>query len=140
MPMSRAAVVVNPTKLDDDKAFRKSVRRVMDDHPVKRTARLVGVAGHGADSPKSPPPSLARLLLTVIDRVQTVNRSRLPRGRRCQTMSVLDACEPRHGLPAKAAMQARHARIRSPIVSFWARALDPGCLTYRGKSWDPGGA
>jgi Sphingosine kinase and enzymes related to eukaryotic diacylglycerol kinase len=24
--------VVNPTKLDDDEAFRKSVRRVMDDH------------------------------------------------------------------------------------------------------------
>ena len=32
--MSRAAVVVNPTKLDDDEAFRKSVRRVMGDHPV----------------------------------------------------------------------------------------------------------
>jgi len=32
MPMSRAAVVVNPTKLDDDEAFRKSVRQVMDDH------------------------------------------------------------------------------------------------------------
>jgi YegS/Rv2252/BmrU family lipid kinase len=31
-PMSRAAVVVNPTKLDDDEAFRKSVRQVMDDH------------------------------------------------------------------------------------------------------------
>jgi len=31
-PMSRAAVVVNPTKLDDDEAFRKSVRRAMDDH------------------------------------------------------------------------------------------------------------
>jgi YegS/Rv2252/BmrU family lipid kinase len=30
--MSRAAVVVNPTKLDDDEAFRKSVRRVMDDN------------------------------------------------------------------------------------------------------------
>ncbi len=30
--MSKAAVVVNPTKLDDDEAFRKSVRRVMDDH------------------------------------------------------------------------------------------------------------
>ena len=30
--MSRAAVVVNPTKLDDDEAFRKSVRRFMDDH------------------------------------------------------------------------------------------------------------
>jgi YegS/Rv2252/BmrU family lipid kinase len=30
--MSRAAVVINPTKLDDDEAFRKSVRRVMDDH------------------------------------------------------------------------------------------------------------
>jgi YegS/Rv2252/BmrU family lipid kinase len=29
--MSRAAVVVNPTKLDDDEAFRKSVRRAMDD-------------------------------------------------------------------------------------------------------------
>ena len=31
-PMSRAAVVVNPTKLDDDEAFRKSVRQIMDDH------------------------------------------------------------------------------------------------------------
>ena len=31
-PVSRAAVVVNPTKLDDDEAFRKSVRQVMDDH------------------------------------------------------------------------------------------------------------
>ncbi len=30
--MSRAAVVVNSTKLDDDEAFRKSVRRVMDDY------------------------------------------------------------------------------------------------------------
>src|SRR6201985_2974731 len=30
--MSRAAVVVNPTKLDDEEAFHKSVRRVMDDH------------------------------------------------------------------------------------------------------------
>ena len=30
--MSRAAVVMNPTKLDDDEAFRKSVRQVMDDH------------------------------------------------------------------------------------------------------------
>jgi YegS/Rv2252/BmrU family lipid kinase len=30
--MSRAAVVVNPTKLDDDEAFRKSVRRVMGEH------------------------------------------------------------------------------------------------------------
>jgi YegS/Rv2252/BmrU family lipid kinase len=30
--MSRAAVVVNPTKLDDDDAFRKSVRRVMDEY------------------------------------------------------------------------------------------------------------
>lgn len=29
--MSRAAIVVNPTKLDDDDAFRKSVRRVMTD-------------------------------------------------------------------------------------------------------------
>jgi len=32
MPMSRAGVVVNPTKLEDDEAFRKSVRQVMDDH------------------------------------------------------------------------------------------------------------
>jgi YegS/Rv2252/BmrU family lipid kinase len=32
MPMSRAAVVVNPTKLDDDEAFRKTVRQAMDDH------------------------------------------------------------------------------------------------------------
>jgi YegS/Rv2252/BmrU family lipid kinase len=31
MPMSRAAVVVNPTKLDDGEAFRKSVRQAMDD-------------------------------------------------------------------------------------------------------------
>jgi YegS/Rv2252/BmrU family lipid kinase len=31
-PMSRAALIVNPTKLDDEEAFRKSVRRVMDDH------------------------------------------------------------------------------------------------------------
>ena len=30
--MSRAAVVVNPTKLDDDETFGKTVRRVMDDH------------------------------------------------------------------------------------------------------------
>jgi YegS/Rv2252/BmrU family lipid kinase len=30
--MKRAAVVVNPTKLDDDDAFRKSVRQSMDDH------------------------------------------------------------------------------------------------------------
>ena len=30
--MSRAAIVVNPTKVDDDEAFRKSVRRAMDDH------------------------------------------------------------------------------------------------------------
>jgi YegS/Rv2252/BmrU family lipid kinase len=30
--VSRAAVVVNPTKLDDGEDFRKSVRRVMDDH------------------------------------------------------------------------------------------------------------
>ena len=30
--MSQAAVVVNPTKLDDGEAFRKSVRRVMDNH------------------------------------------------------------------------------------------------------------
>jgi hypothetical protein len=30
--MSRAAVVVNPAKLDDDEAFRKSVRRFMDGH------------------------------------------------------------------------------------------------------------
>ena len=30
--MSRAAVVMNPTKLDDDEAFRKTVRQVMDDH------------------------------------------------------------------------------------------------------------
>jgi YegS/Rv2252/BmrU family lipid kinase len=30
--MTRAAVVVNPTKLDDDEAFRKSVCRVMGDH------------------------------------------------------------------------------------------------------------
>jgi YegS/Rv2252/BmrU family lipid kinase len=31
-PMSRAAVVVNPTKLDDDSAFRKAVGRAMGDH------------------------------------------------------------------------------------------------------------
>jgi diacylglycerol kinase family enzyme len=30
--MSRAAIVVNPTKLDDDDSFRKSVRRVMADY------------------------------------------------------------------------------------------------------------
>ena len=30
--MSRAAVVVNPAKLGDDEAFRKSVRRVMEEH------------------------------------------------------------------------------------------------------------
>ncbi|HEY2079091.1 MAG TPA: diacylglycerol kinase family protein [Streptosporangiaceae bacterium] len=30
--MNRAGVVVNPTKLDDDEAFRKAVRRVMDEH------------------------------------------------------------------------------------------------------------
>ena len=30
--MKRAAVVVNPTKLDDSEAFRKSVCRVIDDH------------------------------------------------------------------------------------------------------------
>jgi diacylglycerol kinase (ATP) len=30
--VSRAAIVVNPTKVDDDEAFRKSVRRAMDDH------------------------------------------------------------------------------------------------------------
>jgi YegS/Rv2252/BmrU family lipid kinase len=32
MPMSRAAIVVNPTKVDDAEAFRKSVRQAMDDH------------------------------------------------------------------------------------------------------------
>jgi YegS/Rv2252/BmrU family lipid kinase len=31
-PVSRAAVVVNPTKMDDQETFRKSVRRVMEDH------------------------------------------------------------------------------------------------------------
>jgi YegS/Rv2252/BmrU family lipid kinase len=31
-PRSRAAVIVNPTKLDDEDAFRKSVRVAMDDH------------------------------------------------------------------------------------------------------------
>jgi YegS/Rv2252/BmrU family lipid kinase len=31
-PMSRAAVVVNPTKLDDDEAFRTSVHKVMSEH------------------------------------------------------------------------------------------------------------
>jgi diacylglycerol kinase family enzyme len=30
--MSRAAVVVNPTKLDDDDSFGKTVLRVMEDH------------------------------------------------------------------------------------------------------------
>lgn len=30
--MSRAAVVVNPTKLDGDETFGRTVRRVMDDH------------------------------------------------------------------------------------------------------------
>ena len=30
--MSRAAVVVNPTKLDDHEVFRKYVRRAMDGH------------------------------------------------------------------------------------------------------------
>jgi len=30
--MSQAAVVMNPTKLDDEESFRKSVCRVMDDH------------------------------------------------------------------------------------------------------------
>src|SRR3984885_13219763 len=30
--MPAAAIVVNPTKVDDDEAFRKSVRRAMDDH------------------------------------------------------------------------------------------------------------
>src|ERR1700761_7595641 len=30
--MSRAAVVVNPTKLDDGETFRKSVGQAMDDH------------------------------------------------------------------------------------------------------------
>src|ERR1700735_2767238 len=30
--VSRAAIVVNPTKVDDDEAFRKSVRRAMDDY------------------------------------------------------------------------------------------------------------
>jgi diacylglycerol kinase (ATP) len=30
--ISRAAIVVNPTKVDDDEAFRKSVRAAMDDH------------------------------------------------------------------------------------------------------------
>ena len=30
--MSRAAVVVNPTKLEDDEAFRQSVRQAMGDH------------------------------------------------------------------------------------------------------------
>jgi diacylglycerol kinase (ATP) len=32
MAVSRAAIVVNPAKLDDNEAFRKSVRRTMDDH------------------------------------------------------------------------------------------------------------
>src|ERR1700729_3729431 len=32
MPMSRAAVVVNPTKLDDADAFGKTVRLVMESH------------------------------------------------------------------------------------------------------------
>jgi YegS/Rv2252/BmrU family lipid kinase len=32
MPLGRAAVVVNPTKLDDNETFRKSVRQIMDDH------------------------------------------------------------------------------------------------------------
>jgi diacylglycerol kinase (ATP) len=31
-PASRAAVVLNPSKLDDGEAFRKSVRQAMDDH------------------------------------------------------------------------------------------------------------
>jgi YegS/Rv2252/BmrU family lipid kinase len=30
--MSQAAVVMNPTKLDNEESFRKSVRRIMDDH------------------------------------------------------------------------------------------------------------
>ncbi len=30
--MSRAAVMGNPTKLDGDEAFRKSVRQITDDH------------------------------------------------------------------------------------------------------------
>ena len=43
----------------------------------------------------------------------------------CQTMSVSDACGPRHWLSAKAAVQACHARIRSPVVSIWPRHLGP---------------
>jgi hemoglobin-like flavoprotein len=43
----------------------------------------------------------------------------------CQTVSVSDACGPRHWLPAKAAVQACHARIRSPVVSIWPRHFGP---------------
>ena len=40
--MSRAAVVMNPTKLDDDEAFRKSVRQIMDDHGWDEPLRDLG--------------------------------------------------------------------------------------------------
>jgi len=43
-------------------------------------------------------------------------------------------------LAAKAAVQAYHARIRSAIVSPWARRLDPRMPNVQGKSWDLGGA
>ena len=40
--MSRAAVVMNSTKLDDDEAFRKSVRQIMDDHGWDEPLRDLG--------------------------------------------------------------------------------------------------
>src|ERR1700733_2281174 len=56
--MRRAAVVVNPTKLDDDEAFRKSVRRFMDDRGWDEPLWLEttpGDPGRGQAEPAGPP-------------------------------------------------------------------------------------
>src|SRR5689334_6790530 len=53
-------------------------------------------------------------------------------------MSVLDACGPRHGLSAKAAVQACHAGIRSPIVSLCLGTLEPRMPNVQGKALGPG--
>ena len=55
--MSRAAVVVNPTKLDDDDAFRKSVRRVMgartvNERPAIDSLQRLGVHGITTADPR----------------------------------------------------------------------------------------
>src|SRR5690242_6355372 len=104
--------------------------------PVQRTTRVSSVST--AFSSSGAGGTIASILLTILSGSGMVTTAPWAAG--TEDDERAGRVRPRHGLSAKAAVQRLTPGSAVRSLAFGLAPWTLGCLTYRGKSWDSGGA